>query len=578
MRLRIARAFGLAVVYLLTCRIMLAPIFNFAHPASASYGGDARLVIWLLAWDNHALLDRVPALFDANIFFPARNALAYTEHMFGISLFTLPVYALTRNPVLAYNVVWLLSFFLAAVAAHWLSWRCVRDHLAATVGGLAFAFCFYRMHQGHGHLHMIWSFGIPLSLIAMERYVALPNWRRLSVLGGIVVLQALGSWYQAVLLAVADALFVAWLVLVERVGLAGPRRSFLDVWRDEESRRWLIRLALRSAAGAAIALAAVWPFARHYDVLASATPAATASNAADLAGFFIPPENTFMGQWIIAHGIKGPRWIWGEVTVYLGWITVLLAGLGAAVSLRAKTPSPRRGQFFVVLGLVSLAFAVGPSSREVAAGAWGWTPYGLLMTVPGIDLFRAPARFTELITLALAVLAAAGCAAMRARLGHFGTALTIAAIPALLCESYLVNFPGGVPPPFPIAPIYRAVATLPPGAVVSLPDYADTALWFQEADYQYHSTAHWHPIANGYSRSEPAGFRDLMNRLSTFPSPSSAATMRTVGVQYVVFHGRQLENGLGLTSQAAAGGDFRLLAQRDDDYLFEVLAATMPPR
>ena len=49
MRLRIARAFGLAAVYLLTCRIMLAPIFNFAHPASASYQGDARLVIWLSA-------------------------------------------------------------------------------------------------------------------------------------------------------------------------------------------------------------------------------------------------------------------------------------------------------------------------------------------------------------------------------------------------------------------------------------------------------------------------------------------------------------------------------------------------
>jgi hypothetical protein len=578
MKLRIVRAFGVAAVYLLTCRIMLAPIFNFAHPASASYGGDARLVIWLLAWDNHALLDRVPALFDANIFFPARNALAYTEHMFGISLFTLPVYALTRNPVLAYNVVWLLSFLLAAVAAHWLSWRCVRDHVAATVGGLAFAFCFYRMHQGHGHLHMIWSFGVPLSLIAMERYVAVPNWRRLSALVVIVVLQALGSWYQAVMLAVADVLFVVWLVLVERVGIAGPRRPLLDAWRDERTRRWLGRLTLWSAAGAAVALAVVWPFARHYDVLAGATPAATAGNAADFAGFFIPPENTFMGQWMIAHGVKGPRRIWGELTVYLGWITVVLAALGMAVSLRGKTPFQRRVQFFALLGLVSLAFAVGPSSREVVTGAWGWTPYGLLMRLPGIDLFRAPARFTELITLALAVLAAAGCAAMRARFGRFGTALTLVAIPALLCEFYVVNFPGGAPPPFPITPIYKAVATLPPGAVLSLPDYADTPWWFQEADYQYYSTAHWHPIANGYSRSAPVGFRQLMNQLSTFPSASAAATMRTVGIQYVVFHGRQVENGLGSVSPSAASGDFRLLAQRDNDYLFEVLAAGIQPR
>ena len=578
MRRRIARAFGLAAVYLLTCRIMLAPIFNFAHPASASYAGDARLVVWLLAWDNHAVFDRVPALFDANIFFPAQNALAYTEHMFGISLFTLPVYALTRNPVLAYNVVWLLSFLFAAVAAHWLSWRCVRDHVAATVAGLAFAFCFYRMHQGHGHLHMIWSFGIPLSLIAMERYVAFPSWRRLSALVAIVVLQALGSWYQAVMLAVADVLFAAWLVLVERVGMAWSPRHLLDGWRDERTRRWLVRLALRSAAGAALALAVVWPFAHHYNVLVSATPAETAGGAADLAGFFIPPENTFMGQWMIAHGIKGPRWIWGELTLYLGWITVSLAAVGVAVSLRGTTPFQRRLQFFALLGLVSLAFAFGPSSREVATGSWGWTPYGLLMRVPGIDLFRAPARFTELLTLALAVLAAAGCAAIRARFGRFGTVLTIAAIPALLCEFYVVNFPGGAPAPFPIAPIYSAVAPLPPGAVVSLPDYADAAIWFQEADYQYYSTAHWHPIANGYSRAAPPGFRHLMNQLSTFPSASAAGVMRTVGIRYVVFHGRQIENGWRLVSAAVTSSDFRLVAQRDDDYLFEVLAATTPPR
>jgi hypothetical protein len=578
MRLRIARASGVAAVYLLACRIMLAPICNFTSLASASYGGDARLVIWLLAWDNHALLDRAPALFDANIFFPARNALAYSEHMFGISLFTLPLYALTRNPVLSYNVVWLLSYFFAAVAAHCLSWRCVRDHVAATVGGLVFGFCFYRMHQGHGHLHMIWSFGIPLSLIAMERYVALPSWRRLSALGAIVVLQALGSWYQAVLLAVADVAFVVWLVLVERVGIAWPGRHLVDAWRDERTRRWLGRFFLRSAAGAAIVLLAVWPFARHYNVLASASPAGAAADAADLAGFFIPPENTFVGQWMIAHGIKGPRWIWGESTVYLGWITVGLAALGAVVSLRETTPCRRRLQFFALLGVVSLALAVGPSSREIATGAWGWSPFGLLMRVPGIDLFRAPARFTELITLALAVLAAAGCAAIRARFGRVGTALTVAVIPALLCESYVVKFPNGVPSPFPIAPIYKALETAPPGAVVSLPDYADSPKWFQEADYQYYSTAHWHPIANGYSRSAPPGFRELMNQLSTFPSGAAAAAMRRVGIQYVVLHGRQVENGVALVSRSMTGGEFRLITQRGDDYLFEVSAAARSAR
>ena len=119
---------------------MLAPIVNFAQLRTASFGGDVRAFIWVLAWDNHAVLDRVPSLFDANKLFPLQNSLAYGEHLFGISLFTLPIYAATRNPVLAYNVVWLLA--VPADGGR----RCTRwrggthgDHLAAMTAALAFS-------------------------------------------------------------------------------------------------------------------------------------------------------------------------------------------------------------------------------------------------------------------------------------------------------------------------------------------------------------------------------------------------------------------------------------------------------
>src|SRR5919106_354339 len=161
----------IAAAYLIASVVMLAPICNFAQLASASFEGDARAFIWVLAWDNHALLDGVPSLFDANKLYPLRNALAYGEHLYGISLFTLPVYALTRNPVLAYNVVWILAYLLTAATVHLLAWRYTRDHLAAMTAGMAYTFCFYRMHHGHGHLNLIWSFWIPLSFIAIERWV-----------------------------------------------------------------------------------------------------------------------------------------------------------------------------------------------------------------------------------------------------------------------------------------------------------------------------------------------------------------------------------------------------------------------
>ncbi len=530
---------------------MLAPIFNFDHIATASYGGDARAFIWVLAWDNHAVLARVPVLFEANKLYPLHNALTYGEHLFGISLFALPLYAVTRNPVFAYNIVWLLAYAGSAAAVHLLAWRYTRDHIAALVAGMAFTFCFYRFHHGHGHLNLIWCFWIPLSFIALDRWVDRPSWVRLLAVAGIVVLQALAAWYQAVLIAVADGLFVLWLIVAE-------------------GRRLRPRHLVQGTVGAAAALACVWPFARHYFVLHVEPPAYAAGSSADWVGWFVPPENTFAGQWLLAHGIKGPRWIWGEVTVYLGWITVILGSIGAIVAIRSEDGRLRRTRFFILLGAVAAVLALGPSSAEVASGTFGWSPFGLLARVPGLSLFRIPARYTELLNLALAILAATACAALHRRYGGWTRVLSVSAIALVLAESYVVKFPGGQPQPFQIPGVYKHIATLPAGPVLALPDYANTPLWFDEADYQYFSTAHWHPMVNGDSREWPAAFLALTARLKTFPEGTAANAMRESGVAYVVVHGGK-PGGRDLVAPALASTDFRLLARFDRDYLFQVV-------
>jgi len=545
---------AVALAYAAAGRVMLAPIFNFNHIASASYTGDARAFIWTLAWDNHAVLARVPSLFNANKLYPLPNALAYGEHLFGISLFTLPIYALTRNPVLAYNIAWLLAYALSAACVHFLAWRYTRDHLASLVAGMAFTFCFYRFHHGHGHLNLMSGFWIPLSFAAIDRWIARPSWPRLIIVADIAVLQALAAWYQAVLIAVADGLFLLWAFVVEH------------------RRIQLARLVLHGAGAMAIGAACVWPFASHYFILHQEPPRYAAGSSADLIGWFVPPENTFAGQWLLAHGLKGPRYIWGELTVYLGWTIVILGAAGAIGALRTGDTLLRRTRFFIALGVVSAVLALGPSPGEVASGRYGWSPFGLLSHVPGLSLFRIPARYTELINLALAVLAATACALLHRRYAILGQAVSAAAIALILAESYVVNFPGGQPQPHPVPTVYKYLATLPPGPVLALPDYANTPLWFDEADYQYFSTAHWYPMVNGDSREWPPAFLALTRRLKTFPGADAAAAMRESGVAYIVVHGLKPGAG-GLIPPALASPDYRLIARFSSDYLFQVVPA-----
>ena len=61
------RALAVTAACVAVSAVMAGPFFNYSAVATAIYGGDARLVLWTLAWDNHAVLSRLP-LFDSNIF------------------------------------------------------------------------------------------------------------------------------------------------------------------------------------------------------------------------------------------------------------------------------------------------------------------------------------------------------------------------------------------------------------------------------------------------------------------------------------------------------------------------------
>ena len=61
----------------------------------------------LLAWDADRLLHGLQGWWNLPIFYPYTHALAFSENLLGIALFTAPIQWLTGNPVVAYNVAYL---------------------------------------------------------------------------------------------------------------------------------------------------------------------------------------------------------------------------------------------------------------------------------------------------------------------------------------------------------------------------------------------------------------------------------------------------------------------------------------
>lgn len=522
--------------------VFVSPLVNYRHLGDASYEGDSRLLIWTLAWDAHALLSG-RSLFDANMFHPAAQALTWTEHHAGVALFALPIYAVTTNPVLAYWAVWLLSFPLNALAMHALAWRLVRDHRAAMLAGMVYAFCFFRMHHAHGHVQLLWTWALPLIPLAMEAWFRKPTTARTLLLTSLVVVQALTTWYLAV--------FVALLSLA----------TFVMLLRDH----WLTRGHIgRGALALTAATGVMWWFARPYFALQTPGVIEAFDSSADLAAYLLPPENTWLGQWLLANTSFKPRWIWGEQTLYAGASAVALAAAGAWALARSRSvPSSRLTYAVLIAGAAALVLSFGPTASGLA-------PFDLVARLPGMSMLRSPARFALLAMLAVATLSTYGAAFLLRRNGT-GSRVSVALLGmAFLAESFVVSFPAGKPMPFPVPEVYHRVSSLPTGAVLSLPSYRGSPEGFREADYLYYSTVHWHPIANGFGRHEPLSHRDNLSALVQFPAPAAMDRLRALGIRYVVLHTGRDDRLRAAVSAAAGRSDLELLGRFGDDHLYEV--------
>ena len=126
--------------------------------------------MWTLAWNTHAFVHQPLSIFDANIFYPQRNSLAFSENLIGSALFAAPVLWLTGNPVLAVNVVSLLSVVLCGLGAYVLGRRVGLSPAAAVLAGLIFAFSpprFLRFSQ----IHLTVVQWIPFALASLHAYL-----------------------------------------------------------------------------------------------------------------------------------------------------------------------------------------------------------------------------------------------------------------------------------------------------------------------------------------------------------------------------------------------------------------------
>ena len=175
--------------------------------------GDSLLNMWILAWGA----EHVPQLltgamswqsfWNANIFHPDRLALTFSEHLFGQTLQILPVYWLTGNVILCYNLVFISTFALSGFGTYLLVRDLTGNRVAAFMAGLVYGFLPYRI-ASVPHVQVMSSQWMPFALYGLNRFVTSGSGKALAGGTAALVMQNWSCGYYLLYFAPFAPLFV----------------------------------------------------------------------------------------------------------------------------------------------------------------------------------------------------------------------------------------------------------------------------------------------------------------------------------------------------------------------------------
>jgi hypothetical protein len=495
--------------------VMTWPLVRHLRTAVPQDLGDPLGQAWFLAWGGHAVRSAPLHLFQGNIFWPGTSSYAYSDSLFG----WFPAGLIGSGPVAAvvrYDLVFLLSYALAFMAAGLLARELGCRPVTAAVTAFAFAWAPWKMTH-NGHLNVLSTAGIALAL-----FLLLSGYRRhrpRQVVAGwaaaawqMTIGFALGIWF-AYLLAVLALMCVA--VWLRRGRPALPR--------------WFI---VSTAVGGVLFLAVTAFMVRPYADIVSRDPTALRDRA-QVEFFSAPPRSLLAAAednraWGEATRSVREKLPWApEQALFPGLTVVLLAGAG--LTWRGATRGLRIGLGVSTVVVVLLSFGLRLWNGRL------YSPF--LDYAPGWQGLRTTGRLAFLWSLGLAVLAGMGAERLvdlvTRRSSDEGRPLVPTAVAATgaVVLALLVGYEGAPRLPVVSVPVEPAAMHGLAGPQLHLPSDG-----LNDTPYMLWSTDGYPKIANGGASYTPKSLELLRQQTVGFPDAASVQLLSSEGFRTVVVH------------------------------------------
>ena len=410
-------------------------------PGSDTWAYDEYTFLWNIWYFKSALIDQhISPLFTDLTFYPLGMGLVmYTFNLMAAAL-ALPIHLATGNVPLSSNLVNLASSVLGGFGTYLLVLYLLRTrvhrsaaqtslaypqnrrafgprlHAPAIIAGLIYAFAASRsVYLALGHYMIVTTQFVPFFLLYFMRLLDRGRTRDALLAGLFAALNLFTDMLFGVLLGLmAAVLLLDWWL---------QRRKQPQQQADAPTGRSLLgKLAIMAVVAAIISAPLLIPTLREGFNADYAVEGWGHSEklSADLVGMVTPTalHPIFGDDWVTAlRDVETGDSPFTDInTVFVGWVTLALAVLGAIVG-------GRRSRAWTAIALLAGVLALGPLLQISGQSLFDLDglqvsvplPYIVLHYLPFIKGFRAPSRFSIDLMQAMAVLAGFGTAWLLAK-------------------------------------------------------------------------------------------------------------------------------------------------------------------
>jgi hypothetical protein len=516
---------------------------------------DPLYVMWALSWETHAIATAPARLIDANIYHPTPAALLYGPAAFGALPFFAPTFALTGNPILALNVMFLGGIVGTALALHLVASAWTGSEIAGVVSACTFLTNGSSWTTAPASPHFAFLFYFPFIIFVAAQPLSA---RGAALLIVLVVLQSL-----------VDPIYIAPAVFGPLLMLAA------------------CRLVRPSAMGAGIVLLGVLgvggvlllPVYAGYAAIRADNPSLLQQTLWKVGDFYY----VFRPASLSAAGLRG------TVAPEASWLLLGVVLVGATAALVTSNAGGsgfhggwRHGALWTVVGLFM-------STRMLSL--FGHPPFELpqyslaARIVPSVtSVVRFPVRLGVGSSIGFALLAGFAVDAWGRAMASVGRPWAApwirVCLALILCGALYRDFrtlpsisiwTGPEVPSVALDALRRGV-----GPVLELPirlERSPLAYAADSAQAMFRSIFHWRPLLNGYSSYYPAAFPERMVLAQRLPEAAALETLaRDTGLSTILVHVHELapEDREAWSAARVGRRDLDLIASDEMHLVFAV--------